>query len=85
MVNSCPVFVWDKRKEFKINFNNCPFRKGEIICMHTHGSLAIILEVDGNSVTAYPIRKTKFTLINIIHVRFIKLSHYLRNKKWSGS
>ncbi len=78
------IFIWDKRKQFNITLSQNAFRKGDLIFIGRSEQIGFVLKVNAgvnNQITAtvFPLKVTKYKLVNIARLWYVKISYWLRN------
>lgn len=78
------IFIWDKRRQFNITLSQNAFRKGDLISIGRSEQTGLVLKVNAgvnNQITAtlFPLKVTKYKLVNIARLWYVKISYWLRS------
>lgn len=78
------IFIWDKRRTVKLTMNTPGFKKGEVLKIGGSGQKVIIVDVKQIDIrtiscTTFPIKTSKYKIVNIARSLYRNVSCYLRN------
>ena len=79
----CKIFFWDKRKPFEIIVSSPHFRIGDLLKFGSN-STALVTGINDEGMqirlNVYPVKVSKYKLINKAKFIYIRFSSWLRNK-----